>query len=307
MKYALLLTCFIMGHQSGGKMEFQCETRKGKDRYEDLKRKSQSNVNQEYYTSILRSLAKCQLDRRYNEVDSGLKNLRKASSMGDVFSSQVLGDYYRVGGTEKSPVPENYEESIKWYEDVMQKINRIPDYPNDPPTSLSDSEIKFKTYPDTLLRLTTLYSALYYFNGFSLYNKKPPSEQDASELQRISKKNLRLLQQAEAPLQRCLTDTKALVFEQRARQLGIEEHKLREYNKYQNMVRDELCPLYRTQLEKAKQMENTIYNQAPLCSSTGSSSSAPCQAMDREVDAFNQAVEEYLNQYKQIRNACNCS
>ncbi|MCY4513375.1 MAG: hypothetical protein OXB86_06780, partial [Bdellovibrionales bacterium] len=78
------------------------------------------------------------------------------------------------------------------------------------------------------------------------------------------------------------------------------------YNKYQSMVREGLCPLYRTLLDKAHQMEETIYNEAPLCSSAGSSSTC-CQAMDREVDAFNQAVKEYLEQYKQIHDACNCS
>ncbi|MCY4512654.1 MAG: hypothetical protein OXB86_03080 [Bdellovibrionales bacterium] len=306
MKYILLLTCFIMGHHSWGNSEFQCETIGGQSGYEYLKAKAQTSLSPEIEASVLRRLAKCQLDRRYNEVSAALGNLRKASSIGDVSSGQALGDYYRLGGTNAGPVPVNRQESIKWYEDVLQKINRISDYPNNKLISLSHNEIAFKTYPDTLLQLTHLYTSEYYHKGFSLYNKKSPSNRDASELRRISQNNLRLLQEAEAPLNRCLTDTSALVFEQRARQLSVQESELRKYNKYQSMVREGLCPLYRTLLDKAHQMEETIYNEAPLCSSAGSSS-ASCQAMDREVDAFNQAVKEYLEQYKQIRDACNCS
>lgn len=305
MKYALLLTCLIMGHQSWGKLEFQCETIGGQSGYEYLKAKAQTSLSPEIDADILRRLAKCQLDHRYNEVNAALRNLRKASSMGDVLSSQTLGSYYRMGGTNTNPVPVNRQKSMEWYEDVLQKINRISDYPNNELTSLCDNEIAFKTYPYTLLRLTHLYASEYYHKGFSLYKEKTPSKRDASELQRISQNNLRLLQEAEAPLNRCLTDTRAVVFEQRARQLGVKESELREYNKYQQTVREGLCPLYRTLLDKAYRMEETIYNEAPLCSSAGSSST-PCQAMDREVDAFNQAVKEYLKQYKQIRDACNC-
>ncbi|MCY4513282.1 MAG: hypothetical protein OXB86_06305 [Bdellovibrionales bacterium] len=305
MKYVLLLTCFIMGHQSWSGFDSPCEIIGGRSGYDYLKAKAQTSLSPEIEASILRRLAKCQLNQRYNEVSAALGNLRKASSIGDVSSGQILGDYYRVGGTNASPVPVNRQESIKWYEDVLQKITRISDYPNNELTSLCDNEIAFKTYPDTLLRLTHLYTSEYYHKGFSLYNKKSLSEQNASALQRISQNNLRLLQEAEAPLNRCLTDTRALVFEQRARQLGVKESKLRKYNRYQQTVREGLCPLYRTLLDKAYQMEETIYNQAPRCSSAGSSS-APCQAMDQEVSHFIQAVKDYLEQYKQIEDACNC-
>ena len=307
MRYILLFTCLIMGHQSRGKMEFQCETIDGKDGYTYLKEESQTSVNKEYDADILRRLAFCQFDPQYNKMETGLRNLRKSSSMGDISASQTLGDIYRVGGTNVSPISSNHKESIKWYEDVLQKINQISDYPNNQLTSLCDNEIGFKTYPDTLLNLTHLYASQYYHRGFSPYNETPPSERDASELQQMAENNQHLLEQAEGPLNRCLTDTRALTFEKRARNLGIEEPELRKYNKYQKMVREELCPLYRTLLDRAYQMEETISNQAQNCASAGSSSAAPCQAMDQEVEGFNQAVAEYLEQYRQIRDDCNCS
>ena len=307
MKYVLLFTCLIMGHQSWGGMNFQCKTIEEQDGYEDLKWKSQNSISQEYDASILRRLAKCQLDPQYNEVEAGVRNLKEASAMGDIPASQDLGDYYRLGGTNQSPIPKNRQESIKWYEDVLQKIKQISDYPNMKLTSLALNEIHFLIYPDTLLRLTHLYTSQYYHEGFSLYKEKPPSEYEVSEVQRISQNNQRLLDEAEGPLNRCLTDTKALTFEKRARNLGVIEPALERYNKYQEMVREGLCLLYQTLLDRAYQMEETIYDQAPACASAGSSSAAPCQAMDQEVEGFNQAVTEYLNQYEQIQDACNCS
>ena len=307
MRYVLLFTCLIMGHQSWGGMDFQCETIDGQDGYEYFKWESQTSINQEYDASILRSLAKCQLDPRYNEVNTGLDNLRKASAKGDIPASQDLGDYYRMGGTNQSSIPVNREESIKWYEDVLQKINQISDYPNKRLTSLAINEIYFLIYPDTLLRLTHLYTSQYYHEGFSPYKKTPPSEREASELQQMAESNQHLLEQAEGPLNRCLTDKRALTFEKRARSLGVKEPALSKYHKYQKMVREGLCPLYETLLDRAYQMEETISNQAQNCASAGSSSAAPCQAMDQEVEGFNQAVAEYLEQYRQIRDDCNCS
>ena len=306
MKYVLLFTCLIMGHQSWGGMNFQCETIDGQDGYEQLKWKSQNSISQEYDTSILRRLAKCQLDPQHNEMDTGLQNLQKAAKV-DILANYILGDYYRLGGTNHNPIPPNYEESIKWYEDVLQKINRISDYPNKKLTSLAINEIHFKIYSDTLLRLVILYTSLYYYNGFSHYKEIPPSEHEVSELQQMAENNQRLLEQAEGPLNRCLTDKKALTFEERARNLGVKEPALSRYNKYQKMVREGLCPLYETLLDRAYQMEETISNEAQNCASAGSSSAAPCQAMDREVEGFNQVVAEYLEQYRQIRDDCNCS
>ena len=304
MKYILLLTCLIMGHQSQG-LEFFCETIDGQDGYKYLKEESQTSVNQEYDASILRRLAFCQLDQKHNKVKTGLKNLRKAAGMGDIPANLALGVFYRDGGNYEADLV-NPTESIKWYNDVLQKINSIPDYPNMKLTSLAHNEIHFKIHPDTLLNLVLLHSSQYYYHGFSLYKETLPSEREASELQQMAENNQHLLEQAEGPLKRCLTDERALEFEERARNLGVKEPALRKYHKYQKMVREDLCPLYRTLLDRAYQMEETIYNQAPLCASAGSSSAAPCQEMDREVEAYNQIEEEYLNQHAQIRDACNC-
>lgn len=306
MKCILLFACLIMGHQSRGNMEFQCETIDGEDGYEYLKWTSQTSIDQEYDASILRRLAKCQLDRRHNEADAGLSNLKKASAMGDILASLILGDMYRVGGTNISPFPMNHPESIKWYEDVLRKINQIPDYPNTELTSLIDNEIDFKTYPYTLLQLTHLYTTQYYLHGFSGYKESPPSGRNASELQQTVRNNQRLLEEVEGPLNRCLTDIRALTFEERARNLGVKEPYLIKYHKYQEMVREELCPLYRTLVDRAYQMEEAIYNQVSECAAAGSRSAAACRAMDQEVEGFNQAATTMWNQYNQIHDACNC-
>ena len=295
------------GRTTGPGLRFQCETIDGRSGYEYLKWKSQTSLNQEYDADILRRLAKCQLDPQYDEVDTGLRNLRNASRKGDIHASQALGDYYRVGGVVQSQIEADYQESIRWYEDVLRKIRQIPDYPNNQLTSLTDNEIHFKMYPDTLLQLTHIYAGLYYYNGFSRYNERNPSKHTNSDLQTITQENQRLLERLERPLNRCLTDRKALQFESRARNLGVKEPKLEKYNKYQNMVREGLCPLYRALLDSARRMEDTIQNQAPSCAAAGSKSAAPCQEMDQEVSSFHQAVDEFWKQFGQIRDACDCS
>ena len=210
-------------------LRFFCKIIDGRDGYGYLKWKSQTSINQEYDASILRSLAFCQLSEQYNEVEVGLENLRKASRMGDVVASQMLGAYYLSGGVVQRPIPVDVQESIRWYEDVLDKISRIPDYPNMNLTSLAHNEIHFLIYPDTLLQLVSLTTWPYeYESGFCQYNEKPPSEREFSDIQRIVRRNLALLDQMDAPLSRCLTDRSALQFEARARDLGVKESALRE-------------------------------------------------------------------------------
>ena len=288
-------------------MRSQCETIDGRGGYEYLKWKTETSLSQEYNADILRRLAKCQLDPQYNLVEAALRNLRKASSMGDILASQVLGAYYRVGGTVQAPISTDRKESINWYQDVLGKIARIPDYPNNQLTSLSDNEIRFVTYPDTLLQLTHLHMSDYYHHGFLLYWEKKPSERTGAKLRNISQRNQELLERTKGPIERCLADRKALQFEARARSLGVKEPPLRRYNKYQRMVREGLCPLYRTLLDKSRRMEDTIHNEVSNCAAAGSRASRPCQMMDEEVANFDRAVDEYLENYRQIRDACNCS
>ena len=312
MKYMLLVFCLIMGQNSLGR-EYNCETFKGQSGYDRLKWEAKFPIDQELRADNHLRQAYCQLSREYNEVSAGLKSLELSAELGSIPAGFALADYYVMGGRDKDDALVDREKSRQLFEWVLEQIEAIPDYPNRHLSSFYSTEIGQRIYPDTLLGLTHIYTSQYYHQGFSLYNNKRPAEYDLEEIKRITEKNRALLQRAEGPLNRCRTDTKAEVFLDRAEKLNLTEEdpdlkagfrrSLNAYYKFQSKVRNELCPLYETLQDEAREMENIISTNAPLCAKESDKSTKPCRAMDRAVETFNQAVKVYLEDYTRIYNS----
>ena len=312
MKYMFLVFLLIAGQNSPG-LTFNCETFEGQSGYDRLKWEAQFPLTQKLRADNHLRQAYCQLSREYNEISAGLKSLELSADLGNVTAIYTLASYYDVGGRDRDGALIDYEKSRNLFERFLQHIEAIPDYPNRHLSSFYSTEITQRMYPDTLLSLTHIYTAQYYHQGFSLYKNKRPAEYSPKEIEGIMENNRRLLQRAEEPLNRCLTDTQAEVFLARAERLNRTEEdpalkadfleKLRAYDKFQNKVRSGLCPLYTTLQNKALEMENIISTNAPLCAMESDKSAEPCRAMDRAVETFNQAVEVYDEDYSRIYNS----